>query len=166
MRAGPTRDRAIAVLRDAAALLESHDPARLARIRSELNRVVLFDAGRRFQVGSFNPRLRIFCGINTGYLPEKPAGAVLTVVSVLAHEAMHGVLARLGYGDRRAIDAATLRRVERLCRKAEWAVLSRIPQPTEQRDRLAEIYANEEAIFLAYSDSHERASSRLRPNVR
>jgi hypothetical protein len=69
------------------------------------------------------------------------------MVSVLAHEAMHGLLAHLGYGDKRAMDAATLRRVERLCRKAEWAVLSRIPQPAAQRERLAEIYANEVPSF-------------------
>ena len=69
------------------------------------------------------------------------------MVSVLAHEAMHGLLAHLEYGDKRAMDAATLRRVERLCRKAEWAVLARIPQPAAQRERLAEIYANEVPSF-------------------
>ena len=140
MRAGPGRDRAVAAFHDAIGLLRTHDPTRLARIQREFHRIVLFDAGRRIQVGSFNPRLRI-CGVNAGYLTDKPSGAALIVVSVLAHEAMHGVLARLGYGDARAMDPATLRRVERLCRKAEWAVLSRIPQPDAQRERLAEIYA-------------------------
>jgi len=150
MRAGPARDRALTALREAIALLQTHDPTRLARIRREFGRVVLFDAGRRFQVGGFNPRLRI-CGINVGYLSERPSGAALIMVSVLAHEAMHGLLAHLGYGDKQAMDAPTLRRVERLCRKAEWAVLSRIPQPAAQRERLAEIYANEVPCFRSRS---------------
>ena len=141
-RRGPERDHALARLNAACELLERYAPERMRRVRSELHRIVLYDAGPRLALGQFNPRLR-FCGINIGYLGLGGAGDTLHIARILAHEAMHGRLSRLGLRESWRMDRRTLHRVERLCLKAEWAVLKRILQPEAQLARFAAAYESD-----------------------
>lgn len=96
-------------------LIMTSDPPRYARIRRDLKRVLLTLASG----GQYLPRLET-CRIGIDFVRRS---SPLEVAMMIAHEATHARLWRIGY----RYEPADRERIERICVRAETMLASRIP---------------------------------------
>ena len=132
MAPGPKRDRARQTVERALFLLAERDPVRLARIRALLAGIVVQHGGAAGPAGLYNEQLRL-CELNAAHFSDGRPGKAVLLALTIAHEAMHGLLARLGYSAGEPRNEAERVRIERACTKAELAVLQRLAPAADQR---------------------------------
>ena len=155
MPRGPERDRAQATMSRALDILAARDPFRLARVRHHLSGIIVGFGGARGPAGLYNEQLRL-CEINAAYYSDGEAGNALLLALTIVHEAMHALLATVGYSAREPCDEATRIRIERACVKAELAVLRRLAPTAGPRAPLEQALLRQlDATDRTYSN-HER----------
>jgi hypothetical protein len=164
MARGPSRDVMEATMARALDILATRDPRRLDRIRHRLNGIIVAFGGASGPAGLYNEQLRV-CEINSAFYSDGQPGNALLLALTIVHEAMHGLLASIGYSAREPCDEATRVRIERACVRAELAVLDRLAPVAGSRAPLEQALLRQlESTAAIYS--HEEQRRRLRSMLR
>jgi hypothetical protein len=113
-------------------LLEARDPARLARLQRHVGGIVVLWGGASGAAAWYNENLRL-CFVNSETCNSGRPGSAFLLALTLVHEAMHGLLADIGYSGQEPLDQGRRIRIERLCTKAELLVLQRLAPSFDTR---------------------------------
>ena len=144
------REDALAKVGQALALLQELSPRRFARLRRDVGRVLVFGTGAAPAL--WHEALGT-CELNRRSVAD-PDVSPAVIACLLAHEAMHARLCRLGftYGEHERV------RVERACYRAQRAFARRLPEP--ERGRLVS-WAEEGLAALEHWPGHWGDAARL-----
>ena len=125
------RDVALRDVTAAISLIAEHDRARWVRVLGDVPGVIVWPLTR--STGGALNRTTRYCLLNLRSVLADRAGLATAVV--LAHEGMHARLLRCGVRHTQR----ALPRIERACRRAEFHLLTRLPEFTNKASVLHDI---------------------------